>query len=362
METRMRATPRILVVDDADVNLKILEKMIKKLGYKPCMATSVKEALQKIEESLPQLVLSDISMPEVDGYEFCTMLKATPLTRDIPVIFISGLDSGADKIRGFEVGGVDFISKPFEEAEVAVRIDTHLKIYEMQHQLEVYNKQLNVTIEEQLKRIEEEQKNILYALAKVAEGGKKINCYSHLENVAENARILAQGMAFSPVFEEQISQSFIDVIGIAAMLHDIGKISIPDSILHKESRLTDSEREYVATHTVRGAEILKEISEDCGKNKFVQMAIEIAQYHHERWNGTGYPKGLAGKDIPLAARIVAVAEIYDTLLHKQYEKPALSQKDALRWMEAESGKRFDPDILTVFLKINRQLRTTVNGE
>ncbi len=356
MDREQKSKANILVVDDAEVNLAVLEKMLKKLGYDVEVATSVKQAYVIMETFRPQIILSDVSMPEIDGYEFCRQLKENPYTREIPVIFISGLNAFEDKIKGFEAGGVDFISKPFDEPEVAVRIHNHLKMYELQRQLENYNKQLNVTVEKQLERIEEGQKNILIALAKVTEGGKMTPGYSHLENVSYNVRILAQSMAFSKKFEERITPSFIDMIGVAALMHDIGKIAIPDKVLKKSETLTSDERELIKTHTEKGGEILEEIQQDLGDNKFIQMAIDIALYHHEKWDGNGYPYKLKGEEIPLAARIVSIVGVYDTLVHEQYYKQALSDETALQIIKADAGFSFDPDIVEIFCKIIKQIR------
>ena len=213
-----------------------------------------------------------------------------------------------------------------------------------------------MTVEKQLERIEEGQKNILVALARVTEGGKTTPGYSHLENVSYNARILAQSMAFSKKFEEQITASFVDMIGVAALLHDIGKIAIPDKILTKNSLLNQGEREIIQIHAEKGGEILEEIQRDVDDNKFIKMAIEIARHHHEKWDGTGYPDHLAGEEIPLGARVVGIVGVYDTLVHEQYYKDALPETAALEIMKAEAGKSFDPDIIDIFCKIIRQIR------
>lgn len=356
MSTMEKSKANVLVVDDAQVNLAILQKMLDKLGYTCMTALSVEEAFVIMERFTPHIILSDVSMPDMDGYEFCERLKQNPFTREIPVLFISGVSSNEDKIKCFEAGGVDFISKPFDESEVAARIGNHLRLYEMQHQLEVYNKQLSVTVEKQLERIEEGQKNILVALARVTEGGKATQGYSHLENVSYNVSILAQSMAFSKKFEDQITPAFVEMVGVAALMHDIGKIAVPDKILKKDSALDEDEREVVETHAQKGGEILEEIQRDLGDNKFIQMAIEIARSHHERWDGRGYPDGLAGEEIPLAARIVSIVGVYDTLIHQQYYKPALAETTALTIIQSEAGSSFDPDIVEIFCKIIRQIR------
>lgn len=354
---------KILVVDDVEVNLIILEEIIKNMGYEAMTALSVKEAFQLMQEeqALPQVILSDISMPDIDGFTFCSMLKKDPYTRDIPVIFISAMDSISDLNQGFALGAVDYITKPFEKVEVEMRISNHLKLYTLQKDLEENNRRLNMIVMRHMEKIRIEQKNIMSALAKLVESKENSAKYNrsgsfHYANVSYNSRILAQGMQLSPVFEDQISDSFIDTIESSAGLHDIGKIMIPDSILLKEATLTPEEYKIMSTHAEVGAKTILDIYEGVEKNDFINMAIDIAYYHHEKWDGTGYPKGLKGKEIPLSARIVKVVDVFDALVGTRAYKKKFSIEESLRIMEEESGKSFDPDIIHVFMKIYRNFK------
>lgn len=259
--------PFILIVDDLNVNLAILSGIIKEMGYHSLEASNGKEALRIIRKTLPQLILMDISMPEMNGYELCRILKSNKVTRDIPVIFISALDGSEDRVRGLKAGAVDFIAKPFEPMEVNMRIENHLKIYKMQREMEDYNFKLNKLINEQMMRIETEQKNILYALAKVTEG-RDNSTVNHLDNISYNSRVLAQSLQFSPQYENEITAAFIEKIGVAARLHDIGKIRIPDEILQKPGSLDHNERNIINQHTTMGAHILEEIYDNSEKNDF----------------------------------------------------------------------------------------------
>lgn len=354
-ELRKEETPHILIVDDIQVSLVVLARIIERMGYCPMKAANGKEALQLIRQTLPNLVLMDVSMPEMDGYELCRILKNNKLTRDIPVIFISAASGSEERIRGFKAGGVDFITKPFEPMEVTMRVENHLKIYKMQKEMEAYNFRLNCLINEQMKRIEEEQKNILYALAKVTEG-RDNSIVGHLENISYNSRILAQSLQFSPMFEREITSAFIEKIGVAAMCHDIGKIQIPDEILLKPGSLNVNERRVIKQHTVIGARILEEIYDNAEKNDFLPMAILIAKYHHERWNGTGYPDGLKQREIPLCARIVSLVDIFDTLTGDRCYKIGYTMEESLQIIEECKEIYFDPDIVDVFMKIQKQLK------
>ena len=280
----------ILVVDDVEVNLIILEEIIKNMGYEALLAQSVKEALQIIEdrEQLPKVILSDISMPETDGFTFCSMLKNDPYTKDIPVIFISAMDTASDLSKGFELGAVDYIPKPFEKTEVEMRISTHLKIYNMQRDLEENNKQLNLVVARQMEKLRLEQKNIMTALARLVESRENVSG-SHYKNILYNSRILAEGMQLSPMFEDDVTDDFIDTIESSAGLHDIGKLMIPDRILLKNAPLDEEERRIMCAHAELGAKTLNDIYEGVEKNDFVEMAIDIAWYHHECWDVSFYP-------------------------------------------------------------------------
>ncbi len=348
-------TPQILIVDDVETNLLILENMIEGMGYIPKCAANAAKAAALISESLPQLVLLDVFMPEMDGYEFCERLKSNPITRDIPVIFISAADSSEDKVKGFKLGAVDYIAKPFELTEVTMRVNNHLKLHEMQQELEMSNRRLHSVISSQARRIEDEQKNILYALAALTEQ-RDSDTADHMENVAYNCRMLAQSLQFSPEFTEEISESFIDTIEVASRLHDIGKLRVPTDDEIEEVSAENQEGKQVRHHAEQGAEILERVYQNTPGNSFLPMAIEIARYHHACWDGSGYPGGISGKDIPLSARIAIVADNYDTLTGEEGQEGDYSPQESLRIIKEGSGAYFDPDIVSVFLKIKNQLR------
>lgn len=353
-ESKSGKVPQILIVDDVETNLLILENIIEGMGYIPKCAANAAEAASLISESLPQLVLLDVFMPEMDGYEFCERLKSNPLTRDIPVIFISAADSSEDKVRGFRLGAVDYIAKPFEITEVTMRVNNHLKLHEMQQELEMSNRRLHSVISSQARRIEDEQKNILYALAALTEQ-RDSDTANHMENVAYNCRMLAQSLQFSPEFTEEISEGFIDTIEVASRLHDIGKLRVPSDEI-EEVRSGNQEEKQVRHHAEQGAEILERVYENTPGNSFLPMAIEIARYHHACWDGSGYPGGISGKDIPLSARIATVADNFDTLTGEEGQEETYSPQESLRIIKEGSGMYFDPDIVGVFLKIKNQLR------
>ncbi len=354
-QTTTSELANILIVDDITSNLVVLTEMIKNAGYTARPVVSVQQAMKAMKVALPQLILLDISMPDMDGYEFCELLKKDVKTRNIPIIFISAMNSKEDKVKGFKVGAVDFISKPFELEEVTMRVNNHLKIYKMQQELEIYNKRLYKMVNEQIKKIIEEEKNFIYALAMLSES-KEDPIGTHIRNVGRNCKLLAQSLQFSPKFEKEITNSFISTIEIAAPLHDIGKISIHDNILLKPGALTPEEMKIVRSHAEVGAKTLTELYNMNQHSEFLEMAIDIAHYHHEKWNGKGYPEGLSGKDIPLSARIMSVIDVYDALTNERAYKTAYSHEKSMEIINEESGKSFDADIIEVFNKIQKQLK------
>lgn len=354
MEGISHDIPNILIVDDITDNLMLLADIIESAGYVARPVTSVKQAMKAINTLIPHMILLDVSMPDTDGFEFCTMLKKNPTTRGIPVIFISALSSPEDRIKGLKLGAVDFIAKPFEIEEVLLRIKTHLNTYKMQQELEKYNKKLCKIINGQISKIFEEQKNMLYALAKLAaarEGAGE----SHIIRIGKYSRLLSIGMQLSPIFKDEISNDFIEAIELAALLHDIGKIAIPDKILKKRKGLTEDEWLRMKEHTVLGAEILKDIYSYNEQNNYIKFSINIARHHHENWDGSGYPDGLSGTDIPLCARIVSVVDTYDVLVSKSCYKDAYSHEESMKIINEQSGKKFDPNIIDILNRIQHKL-------
>lgn len=341
---------RILIVDDVETNRLVLEEIIKDLGCSPILAESGEEALKMAKECSPRLVLTDISMPGMDGYELCRHLKKNPKTANIPVIFISAFDDPMDIVEGFLLGGEDYITKPFIPEVVQARVGVHLRLYEVKNELMETNRKLQVSVSEQLRQMELEKKNILYALANIAlQNSDYENDY--MERLRRNCGILAQGMQLSPLFEDKISDSYVDTIELATPLCDIGNIGVPMDILKKKGDLSEEETEIRQNHTNIGAQLLSDLYVSNDYNEFISTAIDIARYHHENWDGGGYPEHLKGEKIPLAAQIVTIMERYTNLT----EKNAHSREEALAIMKEEAGVKFNPDIYTICCKISRQL-------
>ncbi|MDD5934178.1 MAG: response regulator [Clostridiales bacterium] len=348
----------ILIVDDVVPNLVVLTDIIREAGYTARPVTSVKQAMEAILVLEPQLILLDISMPDMDGFEWCEILKKDPKTRDIPIIFISALNSTKDKIHGFQLGAVDFISKPFEVEEVTLRVNTHLKIHTMQQELELYNQKLQKLVNEQVNKIIKEQKNLIYAMARISEAKDNVQT-NHIENIAKNSKLVALCLLMTSTYENIVNNDFVDTIELAAPLHDIGKIALPDIIIQKKGNLTQEEEKIFQQHAVLGAKTLSEAYEHNEFNEFLRMAIEIAHYHHERWDGMGYPEGLKAEEIPIAARIVTIVCAYDRWMMKEKlteSSLAVCRENVIKRINDESGKRFDPKLVEMITKIQRQLK------
>lgn len=348
--------PDILIVDDLRMNVEILLEMVTLMGYTGRTATSAGDAFEHIRQKLPQLILLDASMPGINGYQMCEMLKSSPVTRNVPVVFVSAENNIADRVKAFKAGAVDFMCKPIDYAEVSVRINTHLHNYKMQLQLEDNNRRLNKIISEQAAKFEEEQKRLLRAVAKLAEGSEYVGMSRHIENVSANSRLMAQALNFTEKYEDKISGTFVESIEIAASVHDIGKITVPQEILKKPGELTLKEREIINTHAKRGEELLMAAYPDISSNQFMKMAAEVIRHHHENWDGSGYPDGLSGEDIPLAARIVRITDSYDCILGERCYKAAQYRSVAIEEMKAGKGILFDPYLLEVFLRIEKQFK------
>lgn len=347
-------TPKILIIDDVIINLEILKSIIEDEGYEVLEALSVQEAIDVMNETVPQLILSDISMPGMNGLEFCKMLKRNPRTRDIPVVFITVLNSPEEKEQAFEAGAVDYIPKPFDHVEVIMRVRNQLNIYQMRLEMEKHNRLMHKMVNDQQKQIEDERRNLLLALTKIVER-KNMNTGRNLENVSYNSRLLAQSLQFFPEFEDQISDDFIEMIGPASVIRDIGNIIMPERSDIKEA---DEEMETPVQnhHTQEGAAILEEIYSGCKRTKFSDLAISIARYHHERWDGTG-PHKLKGNEIPLEARIVAILDVLDVLRSNRNHTAIHSIEESIESINDASGRNFDPEIVKVFNKVWKQMHT-----
>jgi putative two-component system response regulator len=301
-------------------------------------------------------------MPDLDGYEVCRRLKADDRLKDIPVIFLSAFGETADKVRGFAAGGVDYITKPFELEEVKARISTHLKIRGLQSQLavyssqlELYNQQLGQLVEAKVKEISESQMATIFALARLAESRDQ-NTGRHVERTRTFCHHLALRLRRKPEHGQTIDDPFVNNIFHASPLHDIGKVGIRDALLLKPGRYTPEEFEEMKKHTLIGAATLEDAWREYPNNRFLAMGIEIARHHHEKWDGSGYPCGLAGATIPISARIMALSDVYDALRSQRVYKPPFPHEESCQIICDGSGRHFDPDVIGAFTEVESEFR------
>lgn len=354
MENEKTSVPRILIIDDVDTNRFVLKDIISGMGYQPILTENGAQALKIVERFNLALVISDIAMPVMDGYEFCRAMKENPNTRDIPIIFISAFDDPSDVVKGFEIGGSDYITKPFIPEVVRARVGLHLKLSEGAAKLVEMNRKLQVSVSEQLRQVEREKRNVLYAVIRIARENAAYD-ERHMERMSKNCRLLAEAMQLSPKYDGIISDSYIDTIELAAPLCDIGNVSIPTNILQKRDVLSVEDRKIIQRHTVIGSRILGDIEDNGDDNSFISMSKEIARFHHENWDGSGYPEGRMGNDIPLCAQIVSVAGAYCAITENRAYREAYSSEAALAMMEKDAGVKFNPEIFQILRKIYRQL-------
>lgn len=346
----------ILVVDDNPENIKVLTSMLKLHGYKVRALPNGNAALRAIKNNPPDLILLDINMPDMNGYMVCESLKEDEELKEIPIIFISALNETWDKLKAFSVGGIDYVTKPFQFDEVQARIDTHMKLRYYEKELEKHNKNLEAMVEAKVKEITEAQISAIFSMAKLAQS-RDDDTGKHLQRVQIFCKLLASKLSCNEKYKNHIDADFIENIFQASPLHDIGKVGIPDSILLKPGKLTSEEFELMKNHTSIGAATMEEVKSKYPENSFFNMGIDIALYHHEKWQGNGYPHGLKGETIPLSARLMAVADVYDALKSKRCYKPPFCHEKCCNIIYEESGSHFDPDIVEAFRDINLEFFT-----
>ena len=345
----------ILAVDDTKYNLDLLVNTVGE-HYDLSVAMDGPSALRLIEAAPPDLILLDIMMPGMDGFQVMAKLQEDPRTRDIPVIFLSALSEIGSKAKGFAMGAVDYITKPFQIEEVFARVNTHLKLRLSQERLQLFNSQLQDLVAHQVEEISHSQQAMIFALAKLSHT-RDDDTGLHLERVQHLCKILATRLADESGTDEHLTTDFIAAIYHASPLHDVGKVGIADAILLKPGKLTAEEFDVMKTHTTIGAATLESVHKLYPNNSFIAMGIDIARCHHERWDGSGYPQGLANTAIPISARIMALVDVYDALRARRPYKEPFSHEKAKTLIVQGAGSHFDPAIVQAFLTVDRQFET-----
>lgn len=342
----------VLIVDDTPDNLAILGELLIP-HYHVRIANSGSRALASaVLDPHPDLILLDIMMPEMDGYEVLKRLKANSETQDIPVIFITALDETEDEMLGLELGAVDYISKPVKPPIVLARIRAQLDLKEARDILRDNNAWLEGEVRHRMRQNQMIRDVTMRALARLAEA-RDNETGNHILRTQNYVNVLAQELAKLPKYAGKLTPDIIEIYTKAAPLHDIGKVGIPDYVLHKPGRPTPEEWEIMKTHAQIGADAIWSAiqdEEDMEGLDFLYVAMEIAGNHHEKWDGSGYPKGLSGEAIPLSARLMAVADVFDALISRRVYKPPLPIETAREMIVDSKGTHFDPDIVDAFVR------------
>ena len=328
----------IFAVDDSDTNLSLAKKALEQY-YRILTMPSAVKMFTLLEKITPDLILLDIEMPDMNGVDAFKKLKADHVYGQIPVIFLTGRNDTAIEAKCFELGAVDFITKPFSAPVLLNRIKTYLNIDEIIHERT-----------EQLQRL---QSGIVSVLADIVES-RDTATSGHVERTVAYIRILLEAMKERGVYADEIKGWDMETVVLSARLHDMGKIVVSDVVLNKPEKLTGDEYEVIRTHADEGVRIIDKMVEQTGEADFLQNAKLFAGYHHEFWDGTGYPHRLKGTDIPLQGRIMAIVDAYDALISKRPYKEAMAIEEAERIIMENAGKQFDPNIARVFLEVKKQ--------
>lgn len=340
----------VLIVDDLRENLAVLSDVLEP-HYQVRAATTGEKALRIAETSpRPDLILLDVMMPDLDGYQVFERLRTNPATQDIPVIFVTAMDSPEAEMQGLQAGAVDYITKPIIPPIVLARVHTQLELKQARDWLRDQNTYLGLEIAKRMAENELIQEVGIRALAHIAET-RDPETGNHILRTQGYVQQLASDLSRRAGFAENLTERYIKLLTRSAPLHDIGKVGIPDAILQKPGPLTQEEWEIMKTHARLGSDAIDQAERDAVKPvEFLTLAKEIAHWHHEKWDGSGYPDGLANTSIPLSARIMALADVFDALISARVYKAPMSYAAALEIIVAGRGKHFDPDMVDSFVE------------
>lgn len=346
--TSFASQQKVLIVDDTPENIRILMGILED-QYDVSVAINGEKALKiaAMEPSI-DLILLDIMMPEMDGYEVCSKLKANRKTANIPVIFVTALAADENEEKGLGLGAVDYITKPFNPALVRARVKNHLEVKN-------YRDKLEEMVRDKTSELMITRDVAIETLGSLAEyRDPETGC--HIKRTMHYVRLLAEKLQHHPNFKNFLSDEMIEHLWKSAPLHDVGKVGVPDSILLKPGKLTPEEFVEMQNHAVHGRDVLTDSASKLGPNSFLKIAQEMAYTHHEKWDGSGYPQGLKGLEIPVSGRLMAVADVYDALITRRVYKPALTHHQAVDMIRDGSGTAFDPEIVELFLQFEDNFR------
>ena len=345
----------IIMVDDNPANLRIGKNVLSE-KYSVATAPSVEKLFSLLESNSPAMILLDVDMPEKNGYEAIRILKSKPETQDIPVIFLTARTESNDEFAGLSLGAVDYIAKPFQPPLLLKRIEIHLlveaqrkKLEKQADELQDFNDNLQRMVEKKTESIINLQNAMLKTIAELVECRDDITG-GHIERTQKGIKILVEAMMENSTYSEETKDWNIELLLQSCQLHDVGKISINDNVLKKPGRLNKKEYDDMKNHVIFGEQIIQKIETLANENDFLRYAKIFAAYHHEKWDGTGYPLGLKGKEIPLLGRVMAIADVYDALVSARPYKPAYAHEKAVEIIAKGSGTQFDPALVEIFVR------------
>jgi putative two-component system response regulator len=370
----MADTRRTVFVVDDDLTSLAVAKVALKERYNALTINSGAQLLKILEKSVPDLILLDIDMPDTDGYETIKALKSNIRTADIPVVFLTAHSNSESELRGITLGAVDYIIKPFSAPLLLKRIEMHLTMESQKHLLESQNQELKAQhnelehqkrelinfnsklqemVDAKVKTILELQGALLRSMAELVESRDDITG-GHIERTQSYLGILLEAMKKQGVYKDEVAKWDLNLVLMSAQLHDVGKIAVKDSILNKPGRLTPEEFNEVKKHTTFGGEVIDKIMASTSEHTFLIYAKTFAMTHHEKWDGTGYPKGLKGEEIPILGRLMAIADVYDALASDRPYKKAFSHEEAVNIISDGRGTHFDPILTDMFLSVSKE--------
>jgi len=338
----------IILVDDNPANLRIGKNVLSE-KYTVATAPSAEKMFTLLENNKPAMIMLDIDMPKMNGYEAIKLLKSKPETKDIPVIFLTGKTESDDEITGLSLGAIDYITKPFQPALLLTRIEVHLLVEAQKKELQYFNENLQRMVKEKTQSVMELQNALLKTMAELVECRDDITG-GHIERTQHGIKILLEEIEKSGIYAEETKGWDLDLLLQSSQLHDVGKISINDVILKKPTKLNKQEFDEMKKHAAFGERIIEKIETLAKESDFLKYAKIFAASHHEKWDGTGYPRGLKGDEIPLLGRIMAIADVYDALTSMRPYKEAFSHEEAVRIITNSSGTQFDPVLIELFIK------------
>ncbi|MET1080190.1 MAG: two-component system response regulator [Pseudomonas sp.] len=345
----------LLVVDDVPENLLLMSQLLRP-HYHLRVASSGEKALEIARRNSPDLVLLDVMMPGMDGYEVCRRLQQDPLTADIPVLFLTAKDQAEDQRHGLDLGATDYLSKPFEPSVLLARVNSQLRLKAAADRLRSRNAALDLEVEQRTRELQDVYDVTILALASLAET-RDNETGNHLRRTQNYVRTLAYRLREQPRFAVELDERTIELLYKSAPLHDIGKVGIPDHILLKPGRFEPHEFEVMKQHSRLGYQALVHAEELHGAPMaFLRIAKEIALCHHEKWDGSGYPQGMRGEAIPLSARLMAVADVYDAVISRRVYKPEMPHEKAVAIIREGCGTHFDPAVVEAFLGLEEEFK------